>query len=65
MSRNQTREAVFHLMSKHREVICQSLEGVFHLIRNTYREVIYQTQKIGHFRVPPGLCFKTRVGAQP
>ena len=20
---------------------------------------------IGHFRVPPGLCFKTRVGAQP
>ena len=22
-------------------------------------------KKIGHFRVPPGLCFKTRVGAQP
>ena len=22
-------------------------------------------QAIGHFRVPPGLCFKTRVGAQP
>ena len=22
-------------------------------------------QPIGHFRVPPGLCFKTRVGAQP
>ena len=21
--------------------------------------------RIGHFRVPPGLCFKTRVGAQP
>ena len=21
--------------------------------------------EIGHFRVPPGLCFKTRVGAQP
>ena len=21
--------------------------------------------QIGHFRVPPGLCFKTRVGAQP
>ena len=20
---------------------------------------------IGHFRVPPGLCIKTRVGAQP
>ena len=20
---------------------------------------------LGHFRVPPGLCFKTRVGAQP
>ena len=20
---------------------------------------------IGHFRVPPGLCFETRVGAQP
>ena len=20
---------------------------------------------IGHFRVPPGLCFKTKVGAQP
>ena len=23
------------------------------------------TLLIGHFRVPPGLCFKTRVGAQP
>ena len=22
-------------------------------------------KRIGHFRVPPGLCFKTRVGAQP
>ena len=21
--------------------------------------------RIGHFRVPPGLCFKTRLGAQP
>ena len=21
--------------------------------------------RTGHFRVPPGLCFKTRVGAQP
>ena len=22
-------------------------------------------KQMGHFRVPPGLCFKTRVGAQP
>ena len=24
-----------------------------------------KSRPIGHFRVPPGLCFKTRVGAQP
>ena len=42
----QTRDAVFHLISKHREVICQSQEGVYHLIRNTYREMIHQTQEL-------------------
>ena len=26
---------------------------------------LFQPLSIGHFRVPPGLCFKTRVGAQP
>ena len=25
----------------------------------------YEAYKLGHFRVPPGLCFKTRLGAQP
>ena len=27
--------------------------------------VIVDCKPIGHFRVPPGLCFKTKVGAQP
>ena len=30
----------------------------FRIARNT------RLSSIGHFRVPPGLCFKTRVGAQ-
>ena len=25
----------------------------------------FYERSMGHFRVPPGLCFKTRVGAQP
>ena len=41
--------------------------------RFVQREVYFQKNQIdvgkkprpGHFRVPPGLCFKTRVGAQP
>ena len=47
-----TRDAVFHLISKHREVICQSQEGVYHLIRNTYREMIHQTQELFCHLVP-------------
>ena len=32
----------------------------------TTKTGLYKVQPvIGHFRVPPGLCFKTRVGAQP
>ena len=30
-----------------------------------YSNFLMNFSWIGHFRVPPGLCFKTRVGAQP
>ena len=40
---------VFHLISEHREVICETREGVFHLI-SKYGEVIHQTQE-GVFRL--------------
>ena len=43
----QTREGVFHLISKHWEVICQTREGVFHPISKP-REVIYETQGVFH-----------------
>ena len=34
-------------------------------ILNATQQTNLQRLVIGHFRVPPGLCFKTRVGAQP
>ena len=35
-------------------------------VRQSLNEYLKRLKKqIGHFRVPPGLCFKTRVGAQP
>ena len=33
--------------------------------KRSWTEVKVNNSLIGHFRVPPGLCFKTRVGAQP
>ena len=33
--------------------------------KTIYGEVSTRTSLIGHFRVPPGLCIKTRLGAQP
>ena len=39
-----------------------------HLLLHTLQKVrstLFPPALKGHFRVPPGLCFKTRVGAQP
>ena len=35
---------VFHLISEHREVICETREGVFHLISKN-GEVVHQTRE--------------------
>ena len=40
----ETREWVFHLITKHRELFYQVRDGVFYLTSN-HREVIYQTHE--------------------
>ena len=49
---------------------CLSLleEATFPCYYQEYQESVvfhHPQHLIGHFRVPPGLCIKTRVGAQP
>ena len=42
--------------------LCDIAAGLYQL---RYEDPHIVSGSIGHFRVPPGLCFKTRVGAQP
>ena len=38
-------------------------DEIMNIVLNLIYYLNYGMKKLGHFRVPPGLCFKTRVGA--
>ena len=40
-------------------------DEIMNIVLNLIYYLNYGMKKLGHFRVPPGLCFKTRVGVQP
>ena len=58
---------VFLYAPRYQVTVLQDLERSGVNMRKHYQITVFKItpKKIGHFRVPPGLYFKTRVGAQP
>ena len=52
-------------MASHKKQTILAWYKIFLITTKLCSEEHSSTKRIGHFLVPPGLCFKTRVGAQP